>query len=77
MNYGYIRISTDKQTTENQHFEILKFASSKADLLEGLRKKDFEKIAEGHNGKSWRTVNPEYAENLESFYNEYEQQNKS
>lgn len=26
MKYGYIRISTDKQTTENQRFEILKFA---------------------------------------------------
>jgi DNA invertase Pin-like site-specific DNA recombinase len=26
MNYGYIRISTDKQTTENQRFEIEKFA---------------------------------------------------
>ncbi|MCW3109363.1 MAG: invertase [Segetibacter sp.] len=27
MKYGYIRISTDKQTTENQRFEILKFAN--------------------------------------------------
>ncbi|MDF2433601.1 MAG: hypothetical protein JWP44_3232 [Mucilaginibacter sp.] len=26
MKYGYIRISTDKQTTENQRYEILKFA---------------------------------------------------
>lgn len=26
MIYGYIRISTDKQTTENQHFEIEHFA---------------------------------------------------
>lgn len=26
MIYGYIRVSTDKQTTENQHFEIQKFA---------------------------------------------------
>jgi len=25
MNYGYIRISTDKQTTENQRFEIINF----------------------------------------------------
>ena len=29
MNYGYIRVSTDKQTTENQRFEILKFADEK------------------------------------------------
>lgn len=29
MNYGYIRVSTDKQTTENQKFEIKNFALSK------------------------------------------------
>jgi DNA invertase Pin-like site-specific DNA recombinase len=29
MNYGYIRISTDKQTTENQRYEILKFTAIK------------------------------------------------
>jgi len=27
--YGYIRVSTDKQTTENQRFEILKYADEK------------------------------------------------
>lgn len=30
MIYGYIRVSTDKQTTENQRFEITNFASEKA-----------------------------------------------
>lgn len=29
MIYAYIRVSTDKQTTENQKFEILKFADEK------------------------------------------------
>jgi putative DNA-invertase from lambdoid prophage Rac len=29
MCYAYIRVSTDKQTTENQRFEILKFADEK------------------------------------------------
>lgn len=29
MNYGYIRISTDKQTTENQRFEIKNFSDKK------------------------------------------------
>src|SRR5918912_2140042 len=29
MIYGYIRVSTDKQSTENQRFEILKFAHEK------------------------------------------------
>jgi DNA invertase Pin-like site-specific DNA recombinase len=27
MNYGYIRVSTDKQTTENQKFEIQNYAN--------------------------------------------------
>jgi hypothetical protein len=30
MIYGYIRVSTDKQTTENQRFEVLKFAHEKS-----------------------------------------------
>jgi putative DNA-invertase from lambdoid prophage Rac len=30
MIYGYIRVSTDKQPTENQRFEILKFADAKS-----------------------------------------------
>ena len=29
MNYGYIRVSTDKQTVENQRFEIENFCKSK------------------------------------------------
>jgi putative DNA-invertase from lambdoid prophage Rac len=29
MLYGYIRVSTDKQTTENQRFELLKYADEK------------------------------------------------
>lgn len=34
MNYGYIRISTDKQTTENQKFEILNFSKLKQIVIE-------------------------------------------
>ncbi|MDP9048997.1 MAG: master DNA invertase Mpi family serine-type recombinase [Bacteroidota bacterium] len=34
MKYGYIRISTDKQTTENQRYEILKFAGVKQLLID-------------------------------------------
>jgi len=29
MTYGYIRVSTDKQTTDNQRFEILQYAHEK------------------------------------------------
>lgn len=31
MNYGYIRVSTDKQTVENQRYEITDFAQKKWD----------------------------------------------
>jgi len=34
MKYGYIRISTDKQTTENQRYEILKFADTKQLIID-------------------------------------------
>lgn len=50
---------------------FLKFAKSKDILLTGLRTKNFEKIAEGHNGENWRGINPEYAANIEKFYKEY------
>jgi len=33
MNYGYIRISTDKQTTENQRFEIQNFTERRQILI--------------------------------------------
>ena len=35
MNYGYIRVSTDKQTVENQKFEITKFASANNLTIDG------------------------------------------
>ena len=39
MNYGYIRVSTDKQTVENQRFEINQFATDTVLLLSvGLKK---------------------------------------
>lgn len=35
MNYGYIRVSTDKQTVENQRFEILRFADQHGIKIDG------------------------------------------
>lgn len=34
MNYGYIRVSTDKQTTENQKFEIEQYCLSKSIVID-------------------------------------------
>jgi DNA invertase Pin-like site-specific DNA recombinase len=35
MNYGYIRVSSDKQTVENQRFEIQKFAKANSIKING------------------------------------------
>ncbi|MBD9426001.1 DUF3380 domain-containing protein [Pseudomonas sp. PDM15] len=59
-------------TGDAEHIKaFLKFARSNSILLNGLREKNFEKIAEGHNGSGWRGINPDYATNIERFYNEY------
>jgi DNA invertase Pin-like site-specific DNA recombinase len=34
MNYGYIRVSTDKQTTENQKFEIENYAKARVVIID-------------------------------------------
>ena len=35
MNYGYIRVSSDKQTVENQRFEIVNFCEKKEVAIDG------------------------------------------
>lgn len=35
MNYGYIRVSSDKQTVENQRFEIKRFAAENGLTIDG------------------------------------------
>ena len=35
MNYGYIRVSSDRQTVENQRFEIKQFCSSEGLTIDG------------------------------------------
>ena len=35
MNYGYIRVSSDKQTVENQRFEIQNFARANNLTIDG------------------------------------------
>lgn len=35
MTYGYIRVSTDKQTVENQRFEISNFCEKESLTIDG------------------------------------------
>jgi putative DNA-invertase from lambdoid prophage Rac len=52
--YGYIRVSSDKQTVENQRFEILKYASEKKlhidqwieETVSGAKRKEDRKLGE-------------------------------
>ncbi|NRH42686.1 N-acetylmuramidase domain-containing protein [Pseudomonas sp. MS15a(2019)] len=57
---------------DGEHIKaFLRFAKRNATLLRGLRTRHFETIAQGHNGKNWKEINPDYAKNIEKFYNEY------
>lgn len=38
MRYGYIQISSDKQTVENQRFEIENFAKANKFIIDGWKK---------------------------------------
>lgn len=59
MRHAYVRVSTDKQTSENQKFEILKFANEKhwkinqwtEEVITGTRKK-----TEGKFGKLFKKL---------------------
>ncbi|MFA5170827.1 MAG: N-acetylmuramidase domain-containing protein [Sulfuriferula sp.] len=66
---GFVRAMSRSDAEHIKAF--LKFAKSNKVLLSGLQNKEFEEIARGHNGDNWKNINPEYASNLEKFYNEY------
>jgi hypothetical protein len=57
---------------EVEHLKaFLQFAAHNRLLRTGLQQKNFEMVAEGHNGSKWRTTNPQYADNLRTYYKEY------
>ncbi|WP_295465336.1 N-acetylmuramidase domain-containing protein [uncultured Pseudomonas sp.] len=77
-NYNVAGYNTVKEFTQamskgdSEHIKaFLKFAKSNRTLIKGLRTRDFEMIAQGHNGENWKDINPDYAKNIEAFYNDY------
>jgi LysM repeat protein len=72
---GYVDVFSfvkDMCTGDPAHIKaFLKFAKSNSILLDGLQTENFEKIAEGHNGAAWRSINSNYASSLEKFSKEY------
>jgi hypothetical protein len=43
----------------------------KPGAVDGLKKHDWEKVASGYNGGSWAATNPDYANNLGKFYDQF------
>jgi hypothetical protein len=59
--------STDEQI--DLFISFMKKAKPQA--TEGLRERDWVKVARNYNGGAWQTTNLNYASNLEKFYNEF------
>ena len=67
--FGFVR---DMSSGEPAHIKaFLRFAKSTPLLLHGLQTDNYEEVAEGHNGASWRRTNPDYAKNIETYAKEY------
>lgn len=59
-------------TCELQQFKFfIGYLENTSGLIQAMKDKDWEKIAEKYNGASWETYNPEYASNIETYYNEF------
>ena len=59
---------------EIQHFQFFKIYLKDVvgeKIITAMKNKNWDIIAELYNGKNWKNVNPEYANNLKAFYNEY------
>ena len=60
MNYGYIRVSSDKQTVENQRFEIERFAEASSLKIDGWIEetisgtKNYDKLDYQRQLQAWR-----------------------
>ncbi|RAV30766.1 N-acetylmuramidase domain-containing protein [Sinomicrobium soli] len=61
-------------TCEVQQFKFfIGYLENTNGLIQAMKDKDWEKIAEKYNGSSWQTFNPEYADNLKDYYDEFKE----
>jgi hypothetical protein len=58
-------------TDEQMALFISFMKKAKPAATNGLREHDWVKVASNYNGSAWQTSNPNYASNLEKFYNEF------
>jgi hypothetical protein len=45
--------------------------NEKKEAVDGLREHKWEKVATSYNGSSWKTHNPDYAKNLQAYYEKF------
>ena len=55
-NYGYIRVSTDKQTTENQRFEIMRFSETHSITIDKWIEESISAGCDLKKRKLWRLM---------------------
>jgi DNA invertase Pin-like site-specific DNA recombinase len=59
MNYGYIRVSTDKQTVENQRFEIMSFCERENIVIDQWIEETISGVMEPERGMRAMRLNAE------------------
>ena len=57
-------------TDEQLNLFILFMKNAKPGAIKGLQEHNWVKVASNYNGGGWRKSGPNYASNLEKFYNE-------
>ena len=69
MIYGYIRVSTDKQTVENQRFEIRKYAKRKKIEIDGWVEETISGTISPDNApvKSFQNLNMNFGQKKKNF----------
>jgi len=45
--------------------------NSKSDAVRGLKNREWETVAAAYNGKQWKKTNPDYANNLRKYYEQF------
>ena len=56
MIYGYVRVSTDKQSTENQRFEIENYSKAKGFRIETLGRRNNQRNNKCIGSPTWQII---------------------
>ena len=57
---------------ELQQFKyFVSYIKKKNGMVDALKNKNWERIATLYNGPNWKNQNPEYANNIKRYYNQF------